>query len=45
MRRRPVPDEDGREAIRALKWTDVDEIVELLDRLNPYDRDAVKERS
>jgi hypothetical protein len=35
--------EDGREAIRALTWAQVDEIVALLDRLNPYDREAVKE--
>jgi hypothetical protein len=38
----PYRTKDGREAIRALKWTDVDEIVELLDRLNPYDRNAVE---
>ncbi len=38
----PHRTEDGREAIRALSWAQVDEIVELLDRLNPYDRDAVK---
>ncbi|MGA2760337.1 MAG: hypothetical protein ABSF08_08475, partial [Candidatus Cybelea sp.] len=38
----PYRTKDGREAIRALKWTDVDEIVKLLDRLNPYDRNAVE---
>jgi hypothetical protein len=42
---RPYKSEDGREAIRALKWMDVDEIVGLLDRLNPYNRGAVKEPS
>ncbi len=39
----PYKTEDGREAIRALTWAQVDEIVALLDRLNPYDREAVKE--
>jgi len=33
--------EDGREAIRALSWEQVAEIVELFARLNPYDRAAV----
>ena len=35
--------QDGCEAIHALTWAQVDEIVALLDRLNPYDRDAVKD--
>ena len=39
----PYRTEDGREAIRALTWEQVREIVALLDRLNPYDREAVKE--
>lgn len=39
----PYKTEDGRESIRALTWAQVDEIVALLDRLNPYDREAVKE--
>jgi hypothetical protein len=39
----PYPTEDGREAIRALTWAQVDEIVALVDQLNPYDREAVKE--
>ena len=39
----PYRIEDGREAIRALTWAQVDELVALLDRLNPYDREAVKE--
>ena len=38
----PYQTEDGREAIRALTWVQVREIVALLDHLNPYDRDAVK---
>jgi hypothetical protein len=33
--------EDGGEAIRALSWEEVDEIVRLFERLNPYDRKAV----
>jgi hypothetical protein len=32
---------DGREAIRALSWADVQRIVTQVDRLNPYDRNAV----
>ena len=40
---RTYKSEDGCEAIRALTWAQVDEIVALLDRLNPYDRAAVKE--
>ena len=32
---------DGREAIRALSWAQVREIVGLFAKLNPYDRDAV----
>ncbi len=39
----PYKTEEGREAIRALTWVQVDEIVALLDRLNPYDRAAVSE--
>ncbi|MGB7017365.1 MAG: hypothetical protein WBD69_15570, partial [Candidatus Cybelea sp.] len=39
----PYKTDDGREAIRALTWAQVGEIVALLDRLNPYDREAVKE--
>jgi hypothetical protein len=39
----PNKTDDGRDAIRALTWVEVDEIVALLDRLNPYDREAVKE--
>jgi hypothetical protein len=39
----PYKGADGCEAIRALTWAQVDEIVELLDRLNPYDREAVKD--
>jgi hypothetical protein len=38
----PYRAEDGSEAIRALTWAQVDEIVALIDRLNPYDREAVK---
>ncbi len=37
----PDRTEDGGNAIRALPWAQVDEIAELFDRLNPYDRDAV----
>src|SRR5262249_40161458 len=33
---------DGREAIQALSWADVDAIVERFQRLNPYDRRIVK---
>ena len=33
--------DDGREAIRALSWEQVAEIVELFAQLNPYDRAAV----
>ena len=35
--------EDGREAIRALSWEQVDEIVAQFARLNPYDRAAVRD--
>lgn len=35
--------EDGREAIRALSWGHVKEIVALFDRLNPYDRASVED--
>lgn len=34
--------DDGREAINALSWQQVKEIVALFDRLNPYDRAAVE---
>ncbi len=37
----PHRTEDGREAIRALSWAEVDGIVARLDALNPYDRAAV----
>jgi hypothetical protein len=33
--------EDGREAIRALPWTEVREIVDRFSSLNPYDQEAV----
>ncbi len=36
----PYQMEDGREAIHALSWEQVKEIVALFDRLNPYDRAA-----
>jgi hypothetical protein len=39
----PYFTEDGREAIRALSWEQVTEIVALFDRLNPYDRAAVED--
>jgi hypothetical protein len=39
----PHRTEDGREAIRALSWEEVKEIVALFDRLNPYDRTSVKD--
>jgi hypothetical protein len=32
---------DGRDAVRALSWTQVDRIVECFAALNPYDRSAV----
>jgi predicted nucleic acid-binding Zn ribbon protein len=32
---------DGTEAIRALSFADVDEIIGLFDRVHPYDREAV----
>jgi len=32
---------DGREAINALPWADVQGIVKKFEKLNPYDRDAV----
>jgi hypothetical protein len=35
--------QDGHEAIKALSWSEVEIIVEQLDRLNPYNRDAVTE--
>ena len=34
---------DGRAAVEALSWDQVDDIVRRLDALNPYDRDAVPE--
>lgn len=37
----PYRVDDGREAINALSWRQVKEIVGLFDRLNPYDRNAV----
>ena len=37
----PHRTKDGREAIRALSWEQVREIVDLFARLNPYDREAV----
>ncbi len=37
----PYKVKDGREAIRALSWEQVAEIVALFARLNPYDRTAV----
>ncbi|MGA8474035.1 MAG: hypothetical protein WB681_03115 [Candidatus Cybelea sp.] len=33
---------DGREAVRALSWKQVRQIVQLFKRLNPYDRGAVE---
>ena len=39
----PYLTKDGCEAVRALSWEEVDEIVALFDRLNPYDRAAVKD--
>jgi hypothetical protein len=39
----PYRTEDGREAIHALSWEQVKEIVTLFDRLNPYDRTSVKD--
>jgi hypothetical protein len=32
---------DGREAVKALSWNDVREIVKQFEKLNPYDRNAV----
>ena len=37
----PYRTKDGREAIRALSWEQVAEIVALFEQLNPYDRTAV----
>ena len=37
----PYRTKDGAEAIRALSWEQVDEIVDLFGQLNPYDRAAV----
>ena len=34
---------DGREAVKALAWAGVREIVTQFDRLNPYDRDVMQE--
>jgi len=33
---------DGREAVKALAWEDVRQIVKRFDRLNPYDRTVVR---
>jgi hypothetical protein len=38
----PYRTDDGHEAIRALSWEQVKEIVALFDRLNPYDRGSVE---
>ncbi len=38
----PLRMRGGREAIRALSWGQVQEIVDLFARLNPYDREAVR---
>jgi hypothetical protein len=35
--------EDGTDAIRALTYAQVDEIIDLIDRVHPYDRKAVPE--
>ena len=32
---------DGREAVKALAWPEIDEIVRTFERLNPYDREVV----
>ena len=37
----PNRTKDGREAVRALSWAQVREIVALFAKLNPYDREAV----
>jgi hypothetical protein len=37
----PYRTKDGREAVRALSWAQVREIVALFAKLNPYDRNAV----
>jgi hypothetical protein len=34
---------DGREAVRALSWKEVEEIRDEMDQLNPYDRNIVRE--
>jgi hypothetical protein len=34
---------DGREAVKTLSWKDVEEIRDEMDRLNPYDRNVVRE--
>ncbi len=39
----PYRTDDGREAIHALSWEQVKEIVTRFDRLNPYDRTSVKD--
>jgi hypothetical protein len=38
----PYHTADGREAVRALSWKQVRAIVQLFERLNPYDRAAVE---
>src|SRR5262249_28322382 len=35
---------DGREAVKALTWADVDRLAARLDALNPFDRSVVRER-
>jgi hypothetical protein len=35
---------DGRDAVNALRWTEVNHIVDRIDALSPYDRSAVHER-
>jgi hypothetical protein len=37
----PYRDEGGPESVRALSWTELDEIVARFETLNPYDREAV----
>ena len=39
--RSPHTTTDGSEALQALSWHQVDEIVARIDQLNPYDREAV----
>ena len=37
----PLRTEDGREAVKALSWAEVQGIVKRFEALNPYERDAV----